>query len=83
MRPGDVPGLELDDLTEAGDALIHALIAAGGQDEEWLTQVQLTESHVRIPAAQYAEWFEGFHPDLRDAMLEAWGPAPGKLFVND
>ncbi|KAA1395390.1 cobaltochelatase subunit CobN [Aeromicrobium ginsengisoli] len=81
--PGEIPGLELDDLTEAGDALIHALIAAGGQDEEWLTQVQLTESHVRIPAAQYAEWFEGFHPDLRDAMLEAWGPAPGKLFVND
>lgn len=80
--PGEIPGLELDDLTEAGDALIHALIAAGGQDEEWLTQVQLTESHVRIPAAQYAEWFEGFHPDLRDAMLEAWGPAPGKLFVN-
>ncbi|MCL8251628.1 cobaltochelatase subunit CobN [Aeromicrobium fastidiosum] len=81
--PGEVPGLEMDDLTEAGDALIHALIAAGGQDEEWLTQVQLTESHVRIPAAQYAEWFENFHPDLRDAMLEAWGPAPGKLFVND
>lgn len=81
--PGEVPGLELDDLTEAGDALIHALIAAGGQDEEWLTQVQLTESHVRIPAAQYEGWFEGFHPDLRDAMLEAWGPAPGKLFVND
>ncbi|MEV7397678.1 cobaltochelatase subunit CobN [Aeromicrobium sp. NPDC092404] len=81
--PGEVPGLELDDLTEAGDALIHALIAAGGQDEEWLTQVQLTESHVRIPAAQYAGWFEGFHPDLREAMLEAWGPAPGKLFVND
>ncbi|GAA3523666.1 cobaltochelatase subunit CobN [Aeromicrobium panaciterrae] len=81
--PGEIPGLELDDLTEAGDALIHALIAAGGQDEEWLTQVQLTESHVRIPAAQYEGWFEGFHPDLRDAMLEAWGPAPGKLFVND
>ncbi|MET0766465.1 MAG: cobaltochelatase subunit CobN, partial [Aeromicrobium sp.] len=82
-EPGTVPGLELDDLTEAGDALIHALIAAGGQDEEWLTQVQLTESHVRIPAAQYAEWFENFHPDLREAMLEAWGPAPGKLFVTE
>ncbi|MCW2770490.1 MAG: cobN [Aeromicrobium sp.] len=81
--PGDIPGLELDDLTEAGDALIHALIAAGGQDEEWLTQVQLSESHVRIPAEQYAGWFDGFHPDLRDAMLEAWGPAPGKLFVTD
>ena len=81
--PGQVPGLELDDLTEAGDALIHALIDAGGQDEEWLTQVQLTDSHVRIPAVRYAEWFDGFHPDLRDGMLEAWGPAPGKLFVND
>ncbi|KRC65023.1 cobalamin biosynthesis protein CobN [Aeromicrobium sp. Root236] len=81
--PGEIPGLELDDLTEAGNALIHALIAAGGQDEEWLTQVQLTESHVRIPAAQYAAWFDGFHPDLREAMLEAWGPAPGQLFVND
>lgn len=80
--PGDIPGLDLEDDTEAGNALIHALIAAGGQDEEWLTQVQLTESHVRIPAAQYEGWFDGFHPDLRDAMREAWGPAPGKLFVN-
>ena len=34
--------------TEAGDALIHALIAAGGQDEEWLTSAQLTDAHVRI-----------------------------------
>jgi cobaltochelatase CobN len=81
--PGDIPGLDLSDDTEAGDALIHALIDAGGQDEEWLTQVQLTESHVRIPAAQYTGWFEGFHPDLREAMTQAWGPAPGKLFVND
>ncbi len=80
--PGEIPGLEHDDLTEAGDALIHALIDAGGQDEEWLTHTQLTESHVRIPAGRYTEWFERFHPDLRDAMLEAWGPAPGKLFVN-
>jgi len=80
---GAIPGLDLDDLTEAGDTLIHALIAAGGQDEEWLTQVQLTESHVRIGAEQYTEWFDGFHPDLRDAMTEAWGPAPGELFVND
>lgn len=82
-EPGQIPGLELEDLTEAGDALIHALIDAGGQDEEWLTHTQLTESHVRIPAARYAEWFDGFHSDLRDGMLEAWGPAPGKLFVND
>ena len=45
---GAVPGLELDDDSAAGDALIHALIAAGGQDQEWLTSAQLTEAHVRI-----------------------------------
>ena len=34
--------------TTAGNALIHALIAAGGQDPEWLTQAQLTDAHVRM-----------------------------------
>ncbi len=69
--------------TEAGDALIHSLIAAGGQDEEWLTNAQLTESHVRIAAASYDEWTSDLPADLRTAMVEAWGPAPGSLFVND
>lgn len=81
--PGDVPGLDLEDDTEAGNALIHALIAAGGQDEEWLTSAQLNESHVRIGAGQYAEWFAALHPDLRDAVTETWGAPPGELFVND
>ncbi|WP_243834202.1 cobaltochelatase subunit CobN [Aeromicrobium chenweiae] len=80
--PGDVPGLDLEDDTEAGDALIHALIAAGGQDEEWLTSAQLSTSHVRIPAARYAEWFADFHPDLQAAMTATWGAAPGELFVT-
>ncbi|EON24596.1 cobaltochelatase subunit CobN [Nocardioides sp. CF8] len=69
--------------TESGDALIHALIAAGGQDEEWLTSGQLTDAHVRISPAAYDEWTRDLPADLRDAMVEAWGPAPGKLFVND
>ncbi len=80
---GAVPGLELEDDTEAGDALIHALIAAGGQDEEWLTQAQLTDAHVRITTEQYDAWTADLHPELRAGMAEAWGPAPGRLFVND
>ncbi|GAA3537892.1 cobaltochelatase subunit CobN [Nocardioides daeguensis] len=75
--------LDLDDDTVAGDTLIHALIAAGGQDEEWLTSVQLTDAHVRISAEDYATWTADLPDDLRDAMVEAWGPAPGRLFVND
>ena len=69
--------------TEAGDALIHALIAAGGQDEEWLTDAHLTDAHVRISAAAYEEWTRHLPEDLRRAMVEAWGPAPGSLFVNE
>jgi cobaltochelatase CobN len=81
--PGDLPGLDLEDDTAAGDALVHALIAAGGQDEEWLTSGQLTDAHVRIAADEYAEWTAGLPADLRDAMTRAWGEAPGGLYVND
>ncbi|MFE5210443.1 cobaltochelatase subunit CobN [Streptomyces sp. NPDC056600] len=80
---GDLPGLDLPDDQEAGDALIHAVIAAGGQDEEWLTSGQLTDAHVRITAEEYAAWTAGVPSVLRDAMTEAWGPAPGRLFVNE
>ncbi|WP_448320107.1 cobaltochelatase subunit CobN, partial [Streptomyces sp. CO7] len=80
---GDLPGLDLPDDQAAGDALIHAVIAAGGQDEEWLTSGQLTDAHVRITAEEYAAWTAGVPSVLRDAMTEAWGPAPGRLFVNE
>ncbi|MEU4450535.1 cobaltochelatase subunit CobN [Nocardioides sp. NPDC023903] len=69
--------------TAAGDALIHALIAAGGQDEEWLTNAQLTDAHVRISKADYDKWTTDLPADLREQMVETWGPTPGKLFVND
>ena len=75
--------LEMEDDTEAGDALIHALIAAGGQDEEWLTQAQLTDSHVRIAADDYRRWTAELPADLMAGVTEAWGEAPGTLFVND
>ncbi|MFI5627232.1 cobaltochelatase subunit CobN [Nocardioides sp. NPDC051685] len=69
--------------TAAGDALIHALIAAGGQDEEWLTNAQLTDAHVRISKADYDAWTADLPADLREQMVETWGPTPGNLFVND
>ena len=81
--PDAIPGLDLADDTEAGDALIHALITAGGQDEEWLTNAQLTDAHVRITKEQYDAWTADLDPTLRAGMVEAWGPTPGTLFVND
>jgi cobaltochelatase CobN len=81
--PGDIPGLDLADDTEAGDALIHALIAAGGQDEEWLTNAQLSDAHVRVTKAQYDAWTADLPADLKAHIVEAWGESPGELFVND
>ena len=40
-----------------GDELIHALIEAGGHDQEWLTEEQLARNPVRIPAADYRRWY--------------------------
>jgi cobaltochelatase CobN len=81
-QPGDVPGLDLEDDTAAGDALIHSMIAAGGQDEEWLTAGQLTDAHVTVSREQYDRWTAHVPHALRDSMTQAWGEAPGTLFVN-
>jgi cobaltochelatase CobN len=76
--PGALPGIEPPD----GDALIHAIIAAGGQDPDWLTSQQLSDAVVRIPAAQYRQWFAQLPASLRQAMQDTWGPPPGELYVD-
>ncbi|MFI6599662.1 cobaltochelatase subunit CobN [Nonomuraea sp. NPDC050536] len=68
---------------EDGDALIHALIAAGGQDQDWLTEEQLAANPVRIPAAAYEQWYRTLPADLREGIERHWGPPPGELFVHD
>ncbi|MFD4459922.1 cobaltochelatase subunit CobN [Nocardia sp. NPDC058480] len=74
----EIPGLVERD----GDALIHALIAAGGQDPEWLSAEQLEGNPIRIGATTYTRWFESLPADLGEAVVEAWGPAPGELYVD-
>jgi cobaltochelatase CobN len=87
--PGEIPGTgRLDPVegehpdTTAGNALIHALIAAGGQDPEWLTAEQLSGQPVRIPARTYRRWLAELPADLVGAVTDAWGKAPGALFVD-
>jgi cobaltochelatase CobN len=65
-----------------GDGLIHALIAAGGQDPDWLTEEQLAGNPVRIDGSHYASWFATLPDDLRSRMTEHWGAAPGELYVD-
>ncbi len=71
------------ELPDEGDALMHKLIAAGGQDADWLTEEQLVGNPVRIPAARYRTWYATLPEDLRAGIEQHWGPPPGRLFVDD
>ena len=79
----DIGGDEIPGVADGdGDALIHAIIAAGGQDEAWLTAEQLAGNPVRISAADYRTWFATLDSELRQAVADHWGPPPGELFVD-
>ena len=58
LRAMRASGYDLGDgFPEDGDALIHALIAAGGHDTEWLTEDQLRAAPARVPLAAYRRFF--------------------------
>lgn len=73
-----IPGQTDDD----SDALMHALIEAGGQDPDWLTAEALAANPIRVSAQDYRRWFATLPAGLRTAVEEHWGPAPGELFVD-
>ncbi|OAH13249.1 cobaltochelatase subunit CobN [Streptomyces jeddahensis] len=75
-------GYAVEGHPDNGDELIHRLIEAGGHDVEWLTEEQLAAAPARVPLADYQAWFDKLDPELRDAMLEAWGEPPGSLYVD-
>ncbi|MDO5498790.1 MAG: cobaltochelatase subunit CobN [Propionibacteriaceae bacterium] len=87
--PGAIPGTgEVEPVdgeapeTTAGNLLMHSLIDAGGQDEEWLTTEQLAGQPIRIPVADYRRWLADLPGELVAGVTEAWGEAPGSVFVD-
>ncbi len=75
-------GYAVDGAPEEGDPLIHALIAAGGHDLEFLTEEQLQSAVGRLDARSYAEWFARLPEDLRAGVEKHWGSPPGDLYVD-
>ena len=74
--PGAIPGTGALDAVEgehpdttAGNALISGLIAAGGQDPEWLTAEQLSGQPIRIPAETYRRWLAELPSDLVQRLV--------------
>src|SRR5699024_4166255 len=68
--------------TAAADEFMHAIIAAGGQDPDWLTEEVMAANELKLPFAAYEEHFETLPDELRDTMIDHWGEAPGSLYVN-
>ena len=75
-------GYLVEDVPEEGDSLIHALIAAGGHDLEFLTEEQLQGAVGRLDTERYAEWFARLPEDFRAEVVEHWGLPPGDLYVS-
>ncbi|MDD7587162.1 MAG: cobaltochelatase subunit CobN [Corynebacterium glucuronolyticum] len=65
-----------------GDALMHAIIAAGGHDPEWLTPEVMEKNELRVSAETYKRYFATLPESMREKMEEAWGEAPGELYVH-
>jgi len=75
---GELAGLDSGN----GDDLMKELIAAGGQDPEWLTEEQLAGNPIRISTETYRRWYGRLPADFRAGVEEHWGAAPGELFVD-
>jgi cobaltochelatase CobN len=76
-------GYTVGDLPGSGDDLMKELIAAGGQDPEWLTEEQLAGNPIRISAERYRRWYGQLPQDFREGVEQHWGQAPGELFVDN
>jgi cobaltochelatase CobN len=81
---GELPGEEAEAAAGQlpGDRLVHALIAAGGHDNEFLTSEQLTRAAARVDADAYAAWFRTLPESLRETVVRHWGEPPGDLYVD-
>jgi len=65
-----------------GDELMHALIATGAHDPEFLTDEHLATSPLRMPVTAYLAWYETLPETLRNAIDERWGPPPGDRYLD-
>ncbi len=75
-------GMRVEHDFENGDELMGALIGSGAQDPEFLTDDQLAAATLRMPVADYLGWYATLPAQLREAIEERWGAAPGDRYVD-
>ncbi len=75
-------GMRVDHDFSGGDELMHALIASGGHDPEFLTDDHLAASALRLPVGEYLDWYATLPAALREAVEARWGAPPGDRYVD-
>jgi cobaltochelatase CobN len=75
-------GMRVDHSFSHGDELMHALIATGAHDPEFLTDEHLAASPLRMPVATYLEWYATLPDTLRERIESRWGPPPGDRYLD-
>jgi cobaltochelatase CobN len=75
-------GMRVEHDFVSGDELMHALVAAGGHDPEFLTDAQLAAAPLRLPAQEYLTWYATLPQSLRTSIEQRWGPPPGEQYVD-
>ncbi|HTU84634.1 MAG TPA: cobaltochelatase subunit CobN [Solirubrobacteraceae bacterium] len=75
-------GMRVEHGFSHGDELMHALIAAGGHDPEFLTDEHLANATLRYPVRDYLGWYATLPAELRGRVERRWGPPPGEEFLD-
>jgi cobaltochelatase CobN len=82
LRTLEADGMRVEHDFSHGDELMHALIATGAHDPEFLTDEHLAAAPLRMPVADYLEWYATLPHTLREAIEERWGPPPGDRYLD-
>ncbi|HEY1465678.1 MAG TPA: cobaltochelatase subunit CobN [Acidimicrobiales bacterium] len=75
-------GYQVDRIPASGDDLMAELADALTYERDTLSPAQSARAVGRWSGRAYRSWFAGLPADLQTTMDEAWGPAPGTVYVE-
>jgi cobaltochelatase CobN len=80
LRAMQARGYDIRKLPDSADELMHALIARGSYDKDFLADFQGRQLH-GVPLACYHSWHAELTDLQRDHMDARWGGPPGPAYV--
>lgn len=84
MHAMQAAGYDVGVIPEDGAALIARLLEAATNDRRWVSpEAAADRADAIISSEQSAQWFAEMPEEVRQDVLERWGPAPGQVLVSD